>query len=88
MEWNEETLWQLRLQISLNSLYIASYENNFGVDAIITCDFFEGYMEFLEEEAKEAGLDTNIIDNIFSQDNSINLWRWFCMLEGNPLPTD
>ena len=87
MVWTEETLWELRQQITLNSLFVASYENTFGVDASVTCDFFDGYMEYLEGEAKEAGLDTNLIDNIFAQDNSENLWAWFCMLEGTPLPT-
>lgn len=84
--WTEETLWELRQQITLNSLYVASYENKMGVDASAACDFFEGYMDYLEDIVKAEERDPSL-DNIFAEDNSNNLWCWFLCHDTNPLPT-
>ena len=39
-----ETLWNLRMEISLCSMYYADFRNSFGIDEHAVCDFFDGYV--------------------------------------------
>lgn len=66
----------LRLQISVGSLFLKGYENNLGVDPREVMNFFGGYVEYLEEMCKEAndpGLDWRDFDT------TKNLANWYCI---------
>lgn len=45
----KQMLWNLRQEITLNSLYVADYRNSLAIDERAVCDFFDGYLEFLGE---------------------------------------
>ena len=49
---NSKTLWTLRKQIILNSLFISDYRNTFGIDPHVVCDFFDSFLSYLDEEMK------------------------------------
>ena len=51
--FNVEDLQQLRKEIVLNSLFVSDYNNSFGISAKSVCDFFDSYMDFIDEIAKE-----------------------------------
>lgn len=87
MEWNIEKLWQLRQQISLNSLYVADYENGFGVTAKSACDFFDGFMSFISEMLYEDHPNTSdkeYWDLIWGYDNIESLERWWNCFDYDP----
>ena len=48
-----ETLWKLRQEIVLGSIYYHDYDNSFGFTANSVCDFFDGYLEELWDMAIE-----------------------------------
>ena len=80
----KQDLSKLRREICLNSLYYSDYENSFGFTTHSVCDFFDGYMSFLEEIARdELGRDADI-EEIFSFDNDDNLYDWYCCFEDSP----
>lgn len=56
-----ETLWNLRMEICLCSLYYTDFRNSFGIDEHTVCDFFDGYADYLEElmNGDEAGRGGN-----------------------------
>lgn len=76
---NAEDLWNLRCEITLNSLFVNDYENSFGFSASCICTFFDSYMEYLWELAKEErGEDFNSLQTIFDEyDNADNLFDWY-----------
>jgi len=78
---NRNTLWQLRNEIILNSLYVADYQNSFGYTPQSVCDFFDGYMEYLEELATEQYGSCCSLEQIFSFDNPDNLYNWYGCFE-------
>ena len=85
----QEELWRLRRQIVLNSLYYSDYINSFGIDRHLVCDFFDGYLDFLEDEMRENIPDydgKHFFDHLKSYDNSDNLWAWYGCFEEDPLP--
>ena len=85
IKWNKNLLWDLRMEIVLNSLYVADYENSFGIPAKITCDFFMGYISYLEELEKENGEELDF-DSFFNKyDNAENLFDWWECFDENPL---
>ena len=67
----KEQLWALRQEIVLNSLYVADYRNSDGFDEHKVCDFFEGYVDFLQELAAETGTKWTV------QDTPEHLYEWF-----------
>ena len=70
-------LWRLRQDIVLNSLYINDYQNRYGIDPRIVCDFMDGYVEELCAMAQEDGVKTdNILDIIELYDNKDNLYNY------------
>jgi hypothetical protein len=87
MEWTQDKLWELRQQITLNSLFISDYENFMGVDAHVVSDFFDSYVDYLEEQCEDKYCRTPTMEEIFAEDNPDNLWNWFGCYETNPLPT-
>lgn len=84
MPITQAQLWKLRLEIVLNSLYYSDYENSLGLNRRIVSVFFDGFLEFVEEEMKEDIAD--FTDNDFfrhlpAYDNSEYLWQYFCGFE-------
>ena len=53
MEMSKRNLWALRTEITLGSLYTSDYENSFQILPRMVQDFFDGYIEYLWELAKE-----------------------------------
>ena len=49
----ERDLPLLRKQIRLGSLFYADYENDMGFARESVCDFFDGFLDFVYEIAKE-----------------------------------
>lgn len=83
-----EEIKKLRKEIVLNSIYVADYENSFWFDEHDVCGFFDGYMDYLEEElemqAEESGeriSDRDYYDRLFALDNEDNLEAWFYCYE-------
>lgn len=72
-------LAELRGDIILNSLYLSDYVNSFGFNPNHISTFFDGYISYLEELAKEDGYTE--WDNIFKMfdiyDTEENLYDWF-----------
>lgn len=72
-------LAKLRGDIILNSLYLSDYVNSFGFNPNHISTFFDGYVSYLEELAKEDGYTE--WDNIFKMfdiyDTEENLYDWF-----------
>lgn len=69
---NIDELWSLRKQITLGSIYIADYNNDFNFDEQCVAYFFDGYLEYLYELSKEQEIKLSM-----SLDNKDNLWSWF-----------
>lgn len=85
--WDEKTLWKLRKEIRLNSLYYSDYKNSFGVDDHSCCDFFDSYCEYLGELMQEdVGDNYDFFALLSKYDNSDNLYNWYGCYEDDPLP--
>ena len=79
---SKEQLKELRKEIVLNSLFTKDYENSLGVDAHECQEFFDGYVEYLEElENSDYGMGTDISTIIDLYDNDDNLINWFNCIE-------
>lgn len=83
---NKSQLWNLRKEIVLNSLYLDDYDNSFGLDKCNLSVFFDGYLDYLEDEMKYN--IKNYDDNMFFEylkdyDNKDNLYDWYMMIEDN-----
>ena len=53
----DEYLWSLRQEITLGSMYIADYNNSFGINPEKVYDFFTSFWDsYCEELAKEDNL--------------------------------
>lgn len=82
-------LWNLRKEIRLNSLFISDYQNSFGIDPHVVCDFFDSYLSYLNEEMTQTIPeydDRNFFDLLPKYDTEENLWNWYCSYEDDPLP--
>ena len=87
----KQMLWNLRQEISLNSMYYSDYRNSLSIDEHAVCDFFDGYLEFLNEIMQEeipAYDNAEFFDWLSAYDNADNLWNWYGCFEDNPLPLD
>ena len=74
---NIDELWMIRNEITINSLFIADYNNSFGFNPKDISTFFDGYFDYICElcEEKESELTlTNVLNNF---DNKENLLSWF-----------
>lgn len=82
-DFTKEDLMALRGEIVLNSLYTSDYNNSFGFKASCVCEFFDGYVSYLEELAEEDGYTD--WDNVFKMfdlyDNEENLYSWYCCFD-------
>ena len=74
---NKNALWQLRCEIMVNSLCVSDYQNSFDFTPESVCDFFDGYVEYLEELATERYGNGCSLDQIFEFDNAENLCDWY-----------
>lgn len=71
-------LWALRCEIVLNSIFTADYNNSFAFNASDVSHFFDGYVSFIDELAKEDGYtDLEITELCDKYDNEENLYSWF-----------
>ena len=83
------SLWELRHEILLNSLYTSDFENTFGYTANSVQDFFDGYMSYLEELMDGDGVDdSDLFDVLSTYDNEENLWEYWNIYYTNPLDED
>lgn len=55
---------RLTKDIVWNSIFYGDYENRYGIDTHVVCDFADGYLEWLCEEFEEE-IDKNDIKTIF-----------------------
>lgn len=86
----EKALLELRSDISLNSLYVSDYKNRFNIKPLEVCNFFNGYIEFLEELAEEDNFDFDKEGyDVFlvNYDSDTNLKRWYGCYDENPFTT-
>ena len=78
----KEQLWQLRQQVTLNSLFLNDYCNSFGIDEKECNTFFDGYVEYLYEKAEIYQFATDDFFEIVDKyDNAENLYEWFSSIE-------
>jgi hypothetical protein len=87
---NDKGIVELRNEIVLGSCYISDYNNQLGLTAESVCDFFEGYITYLNDlvdaELEERG-DTNEADRDElwdSYDDSDALIEYYDGLEFDP----
>lgn len=87
MKFNKETLWTLRKEIVLNSMYLNDYNNSFGIKKKCCALYFEGYADYLSELMKEDGhSDDEYFSLLSAYDNADNLWDWeLCHIEDGML---
>lgn len=75
-ELTSAELSQLRKEINLNSIFIYDYTNSFGFNPWDICSFFDGYVSFLNELAREDGFE-GIDYYLTKYDTEENLYSWF-----------
>jgi len=91
--FSREDLQQLRNEIVLNSLYVSDYNNSFGISANSVCDFFDSFMSFIDDLAKEDNYiygdnygdhkyPHTIWDFFEKYDTIDNLENWYGCYEG------
>ena len=86
MEFTKETLWDLRNEIVLNSLFLDDYSNSFGIDEHKVCDFFDGYMDDITDQYMEKHglekIDTSDLSDVWDEfDNADTLWNYYNSVE-------
>ncbi|MBQ8962487.1 MAG: hypothetical protein IJ089_13820 [Clostridia bacterium] len=89
MGFTKETLWALRKEIVLNSLFIADYRNSLHIDPHMVCNFFDGFLEEVETQMEEEipGFDdAHFFDHLPKYDNPDRLWDYYSGTE-NELTT-
>ena len=78
IDLKKDTLWELRQQIVLNSLYTADFKNTFGFSAKSVQDFFDGYMSYIWELCcEDRGHQTTLQMVLDDYDNPDNLLDYF-----------
>ena len=69
---------------------MADYQNDFGIGTFSTCEFFEGYVDYLEDMMEEDCVDIKTVDKFMvalnRYDTSENLFNWYGCFEYDPLP--
>ena len=85
----KEQLLQLRKEIVLNSLYFNDYKNSFGIDKNLVYNFFDSYMEYLQELETENNENLPINEFFNKYDTSENLIEYyFYCFDYDPLVID
>lgn len=85
---SEETLWKLRQEIKLGSLFVSDYRNSFGIAPIKASDFFDGFLEFVEEEMRKdhPGFDDKDFWELLPDyDQPEYLLDWYYCFDEDPL---
>lgn len=83
---NIDQLWELRQQITLNSIFIQDYENDFEFEPESISNFFDGYLEYLYELANGEGLeDIELFDLVDKYDTPENLFEYYWGLDSEYL---
>ena len=80
-DFNKQDLEQLRKEIVLNSLYISDYNNSFNIDPHSVCDFFDGYISYMEELASEINPNITYEEMFEKCDNTETLFEWYLCYE-------
>lgn len=79
-EFTKEDLWALRKEIVVNSIHFDDYRNSFGIDKYSVSNFFDSYLDYLEElmlfDGKEDAND-KFFDYLDEYDNSDNLLEFY-----------
>ena len=78
--YTKQDLWALRRQVVLGSLFVSDYRNDMGIDPRWLCDFFNGYLDFMEEVALEDGEEidhSKCLDFMDAHDNPELLLEWY-----------
>lgn len=84
-EFSEKDLWDLRNQVTLNSLFTSDYENRLGLDPNAVQDFFDGYLEELDYIAEQDGEKNLDLEELLDRyDNPENLKNWYDSLDYDP----
>ena len=81
MVFTRESLWALRREIVLNSLFIADYRNSLNIDPQMLCSFFDGFLEEVEMQMEEeipGFKDAQFFDYLPQYDNPDTLWDYYC----------
>ena len=86
---SQTDLWKLRQEIPLGSLFFSNYRNSFEIDPRKVCDFFDGFLEFVEEKMREdhPGFDDKDFWELLPDyDTPEYLLDWYYCFEEDPLP--
>lgn len=84
MRFTKETLWALRKEIVLNSLFIADYRNILHIDPYLLCSFFDGFLEEVETQMEEeipGFKDAQFFDYLPAYDTLDRLWDYYSGIE-------
>ena len=71
-------LWAIRSKVVVNSVYLADYENQYGISEVSLCNFFDGYYNYMWELAIEKygkNVADKVVFNEFDTENT--LYSWF-----------
>lgn len=83
-DYAKNKLWNIRKDIVLNSLYYSDYENRYGYNVYMICNFFDGFLEYVENlmfEDIPGFKDEKFFDYLAEYDTKENIWEWYCMIE-------
>lgn len=82
----KKSLWLLREEIALNSLYTADFNNSYGFTSASVQNFFDGYEEYLEELMieKYGTADFDFFAELSNYDCTENLWAWYACFGSTP----
>ena len=84
MGFTKETLWKLRLEIVLNSLFLSDYYNSFNIDPTAVAVFFDGFLDEVEMQMEEdiPGFnDAQFFEHLPKYDNPDTLWNYYDGME-------
>lgn len=71
-------LWAIRSKVVVNSVYLADYENQYGISEVSLCNFFDGYYDYMWELAElEYGKDVKETKVFEEFDTEDTLYGWF-----------
>ena len=79
-DFTKEDLWALRNEVVVNSIFDSDYHNSFGLDTHSVCDFFDGWLDFIEELMVEDGYKDaacRFFDYFVEYDNADTLVQWY-----------
>jgi len=83
-KYAKQKLWNIRKDITLDSIWFCDYENRYGYSPYVMYQFFDGFLDYIDELMKENG--QNIHEDYFFHwlplyDNKETLWRWYCCFD-------